>query len=79
MARMVDIPIIGLYATSNPQRTGPYQRLDYVINKYNKALEKFSSQSIDTVKWGQRVRDPNAMKLITIDDVKTEIKKILKS
>ena len=29
------------------------------------------------MKWGERVRDPNAMKLITINDVKTKIKQIV--
>ena len=79
MARMVDIPIIGLYATSNPLRTGPYQKMEYVINKYDEAVEKYSNKSKKSFKWGQRVRDPNAMNLITIDDVKTKIKQIVKN
>ena len=79
MARMVDKPIIGLYATSNPKRTGPYQKLEHVIDKYSEALEKFSSKKKSSVKWGERVRDPNAMNLITIDDVKAKIKEIIKN
>ena len=79
MARMTDIPIIGLYATSNPHRTGPYQKLEYVIDKYKDALEMFSNKSIKNVKWGERVRDPEAMNLISINDVKNEIRKIISS
>ena len=78
MARMINKPIIGLYATSNPERTGPYQKLEHVIDKYSEALEKFSSKKRNGVKWGERVRDPNAMNLITIDDVKAKIKEIIK-
>ena len=44
MARMINKPIIGLYATSNPKRTGPYQKLEHVIDKYSEALDKFSSK-----------------------------------
>ena len=79
MARMVNKPIIGVYATSNPKRTGPYQKLEHVIDKYSEALDKFSSKKKSSVKWGERVRDPNAMNLITIDDVKAKIKEIIKN
>ncbi len=79
MARMVDVPIIGLYATSNPQRTGPYQKLNYVVDKYKVALEKFSKSNLKNIKWGERVRDPKAMSLISINDVKLKINKITKN
>ena len=78
MARMVDIPIIGLYATSNPRRTGPYQKMEYVINKYEEAVEKYMNIKDKSIKWGERVRNADAMNLITINDVKDKIKKIVK-
>jgi len=77
MANMLRIPVIGLYATSNPKRTGPYGNLNYTIDKYEEALNKFSNKTIDDAKWGERVREKNAMKLIMLDDVKLMIKKIL--
>ena len=49
-----------------------------VIDKYSEALDKFSSKKKSSIKWGERVRDPNAMNLITIDDVKAKIKEIIK-
>ncbi len=79
MARMVDLPVIGLYATSNPLRTGPYCKLEYTINKYPQALETFLDKKIENVKWGERVRNRKAMKLIKIDDVKAQIIKIMKN
>jgi hypothetical protein len=33
----------------------------------------------EEVKWGQRIRDPSAMKLINIDEVVIKINKILKA
>jgi heptosyltransferase I len=77
MANMLALPIIGLYATSNPKRTGPYSNLEYTVDKYEKAILKFSKKSIENTKWGERVRDKGAMKLILLDDVKYMIKKIL--
>ena len=78
MARMLDLPVIGLYATSNPLRTGPYCKLEYTINKYPQALEAFVDKKIENVKWGERVRNREAMKLIKIDDVKVQIKRVMK-
>ena len=78
MARMIDLPVIGLYATSNPLRTGPYCKLEYTVNKYPQALETYLDKKIENVKWGERVRNREAMKLIKIDDVKAQIKKVMK-
>ena len=77
MANMLALPIIGLYATSNPKRTGPYSSLEYIVDRYEEAVDRFSKKSIEKTKWGERVRDKGAMKLILLDDVKLMIKKIL--
>lgn len=69
MATAVDTPVIGLYATSNPQRTGPYRHRDWVINAYPQALAKATGKRVDQVPWGQRVRDPQAMSIISVADV----------
>ena len=79
MANMLKIPVIGLYATSNPKRTGPYNNLNYTVDKYEEALKKFSNKSVANAKWGERVREKDAMNLIKLDDVKTMIKKVLSS
>lgn len=78
MANMLELPIIGLYATSNPLRTGPYSNQKYVINKYNEATLKFINKESTDLKWGERVRDKKAMKLISLTDVKSKIKEIIK-
>ena len=77
MANMLKIPVIGLYATSNPKRTGPYGNLDYTVDKYEEALNKFSNKTIENIKWGERVRNRDAMKLIKLNDVKYMIQKVL--
>jgi len=77
MANMLALPIIGLYATSNPKRTGAYSSLEYTVDRYEEALDTFSKKSIEKAKWGERVRDKGAMKLISLDDVKLMIKKVL--
>lgn len=73
MATAVGTPVIGLYATSNPDRTGPYLGRELTVNRYPDAVERFLGTAVDEVRWGQRVRDPGAMELITIEDVTSKI------
>ena len=69
MAAATGTPVVGLYATSNRHRTGPYFSQDLVADRYPEAVKKEFNRSIDSLRWGQRVRDPAAMDLITLEDV----------
>jgi heptosyltransferase I len=73
MATAASTPVIGLYATSNPGRTGPYVSRKLTVNRYPDALEKFTGKSVDDVRWGQRVRAEDAMDLIQVADVLEKI------
>ncbi len=69
MATTVNTPVIGLYVTSNPLRTGPYLSQQWLVNKYPQAIEAESGKPIEQVAWGKRVRRAEAMDLITVEDV----------
>jgi heptosyltransferase I len=69
MGTAVGTPVIGLYATSNPARTGPYLSQEWTVNRYPQAVQQFLGKSVDEVRWGQRVRDPAALDLIEVADV----------
>ncbi len=69
MATAAGTPVIGLYATSNPDRTGPYLSRHWVINRYPDAVRRAWGVGVDEVAWGRRVRDPRAMELIQVADV----------
>ena len=73
IATAVGTPVIGLYATSNPQRTGPYVSRNLTANRYPDAARKFLGKEVNELRWGQRVRHRDAMELITIDDVTGKI------
>jgi heptosyltransferase I len=73
MATAVGTPVVGLYATSNRLRTGPYFSQHLVVDKYPEAVAKEFGRPIETLRWGQRVRDPSAMSLITVADVVAKI------
>ncbi|NNC57952.1 MAG: glycosyltransferase family 9 protein [Woeseiaceae bacterium] len=73
MATAVGTPVIGLYATSNPDRTGPYLSRDLTVNRYPDAARQYLGKDVDELRWGQRVRHADAMDMITIDDVSGKI------
>ncbi len=77
MATAVGTPVVGLYATSNRHRTGPYFCQHLVADRYPEAIRREFGKSVDAVKWGQRVRDPDAMNLITPEDVTQKIDLVL--
>ncbi len=78
MATCVNTPVIGLYATSNPLRTGPYLSQRWVVNKYPEAVRADVGKSVDEVSWGQRVRSPDAMDLITVEEVVTKLNELMR-
>jgi heptosyltransferase I len=69
MATALGTTVIGLYATSNPERTGPYLSRKFTINRYPDAIKRYLGKTEEEVRWGQRVRNPDAMALIRIPDV----------
>jgi heptosyltransferase I len=77
MATTVRTPVIGLYATSNPDRTGPYLSRDLTVNAYPEAVRQFLGKSVDEVRWGERVRDPRAMSLVRVAHVNERLDRVL--
>jgi heptosyltransferase I len=73
MATTVGTPVMGLFATSNPDRTGPYLSRDLTVNRYPDAVRKYLGRDVEALRWGQRVRHPDAMNMITIGDVSDKI------
>ena len=69
MATTVGTPVIGLYATTNRWRAGPYLSQEWVVDKYPEAVRREMGKNVDEVSWGTRVRDPEAMSLIEVRDV----------
>lgn len=79
MATAVGTPVIGLFATSNPERTGPYLGREWIVNRYPQAVRRFLGASVEDVRWGRRVRDPRAMDLIGVADVTRRLDALMES
>ena len=77
IARAMDTPVIGLYAVASPKLTGPYQRLEYCVDRYPQAVEKFLGKKPDQLPWNTRVHHPDAMSLIEVEDVLLQLDRVL--
>lgn len=77
LARADEVPVVGLYAVARSELSGPYQRLNYTIDRYAKAVEQFAHRDPATVDWHYRVHDPEAMNLIEAPEVWFMIEKAL--
>lgn len=79
MATTVGTPVIGLYASSNPQRTGPYLSQQWVVNCYPEAALSAFGKPVEQLAWGKRVRDPEVMGRIQVEQVLQRLDAVLAS
>ncbi len=77
MATAAGVPVVGLYATSNRHRTGPYFSQRLVVDRYPEAVQREFNKPVAALRWGERVRDPGAMDLIRVDDVLARVDAVL--
>lgn len=73
MATTVGTPVFGLYAHSNPRRTGPYNDLARVVSVYDDVIEEQTGKPWQQLVWGKRAKGENLMDRIGVEAV---IKKI---
>jgi len=77
MATAAGTPVVGLYATSNRYRTGPYYSQHLVVDAYAEAAGREFGSPVGALPWGKRVRDPNAMDLIKVESVLEKVQQAL--
>jgi len=69
MATMVDTPVIGLYAATNPARSGPYLSRQWCVNRFAEAAHAFLGREPDQLPWWVKIEKPGVMDLIRPEDV----------
>jgi heptosyltransferase I len=69
MATMVGTPVIGLYAATNPERSGPYLSRQWCVDRYATAARQFRQSTPEALPWTTKIEVPGVMDLITVDDV----------
>ncbi|MDH2915645.1 MAG: glycosyltransferase family 9 protein [Gallionella sp.] len=77
IARAMDTPVIGLYAVASPKLTGPYQRMEYCVDRYPQAVRNYLGKDPERLPWNTRVHHPDAMRLIEVADVMQQLDRVL--
>ena len=69
MATTVGTPVIGLYAATNPARSGPYHSRSWCVDRYEAAARRFMGKPATELPWTEKIEQPGVMDLITQADV----------
>lgn len=77
MATTQGTPVVGLYAHSNPRRTGPYNSIGTTASAYDMCIQKQSGKPWQTLPWGTRAKGAHIMSEISVQEVKALIQKVL--
>lgn len=69
IANAVGTRVLGLYACTDAERSGPYSDRRYTVNRYAEAARVFKGVEPSALRWGQRIEQPGVMDLIEVDAV----------
>jgi len=78
MATMVGTPVIGLYAATNPARTGPYLSRQWCVDAYPQAARRFRGRPPELLPWTEKIETPGVMDLIGVEQVTAKIDELVK-
>ncbi|WP_367987875.1 glycosyltransferase family 9 protein [Vibrio sp. NTOU-M3] len=79
MATTQGTPVIGLYAHSNPRRTGPYNSQQLVVSVYDQIAQEQYGKPVSELAWGSRVKGQDLMARIQVEDVIAQLDHLLPS
>ena len=79
MATMVGTPVIGLYAATNPARSGPYLSGRWCVDAYAEAARRFRGCEPGELPWTHKIEEPGVMDLIQVDQVTGKLDELLGS
>lgn len=79
MASCVNTNVVGLYAHSNPRRTGPYNNTNDVVSVYEEVIEQQKGGGWQDLPWGTRAQGSQIMERISVETVSKQIDKLLDS
>jgi heptosyltransferase I len=68
MATTVGTPVLGLYAATNPERSGPYYSRQWCVDRYERAATHYMNRSAGNLPWTEKIEMPGVMDLIEVDD-----------
>jgi heptosyltransferase I len=79
MATTVGTPVIGLYAATNPERSGPYHSRRWCVDRYGLAATRYMNRSAARLPWTEKIEAPGVMDLIAVDDVVEKLDELMRA
>lgn len=79
MATTQGTQVVGLYAHSNPRRTGPYHSLMTTASVYDDCVQQQFGKVWQKLPWGKRAKGADLMQKIGVQEVKSLIQKVLRN
>lgn len=64
MGTVAGIPVLGLYAATDPVRSGPYHWREHCANAYAQAAQQFRGKPAAELRWGSKIEEPGVMELL---------------
>jgi heptosyltransferase I len=77
MATMVGTPVLGLYAATNPARSGPYLSRRWCVDAYPEAARVFRGLEAAELPWTHKIEEPGVMELVRVDEVTAQLDALL--
>jgi len=78
MATMVGTPVVGLYAATNPARSGPYLSRLWCVDAYAQAARRYRGRAPEKLPWTQKIEQRGVMDLIGVDQVTGKLDELLR-
>jgi heptosyltransferase I len=78
MATSVGVPVVGLYAATNPARSGPYFSRDLCVDRFDEAARRFLGRPAAELPWRTKIERPGVMELIETADVIAQLEAALR-
>ncbi len=66
MGTLAGIPVIGLYAATRVQRSGPYNSREWCVDAYAEAARRFRGRPAGELRWNAKIEEPGVMDLIEV-------------
>jgi len=79
MAGMVGTPVVGLYAATNPDRSGPYLSRQWCVNAYAEAARLYRHREPEELEWTDKIEAPGVMDLVRVDEVTAKLDQLIGS
>jgi heptosyltransferase I len=77
LANALAVPVIGLYACTWSKRSGPYNSLNYCVDKFEQAAGQFLGKKAEQLFWGTKIEKPGVMDLISVEEVCQQLDKLV--